>query len=147
MPSKKSGAKKFNGMGYGEVQRANSDHRSQLNKADQKWLKENGYKNVGWEYVISLFEKIKELLDPPSGFEEMSLEELFLEADRIGNKYLTSEEIQQFDQQLSQEVSEISALVDRQFPDTEIEIIDFSQKLEKIPRKIRDQKTYRTVKP
>ncbi|NJL41857.1 MAG: hypothetical protein HC899_38205 [Leptolyngbyaceae cyanobacterium SM1_4_3] len=73
----------------------------------------------------------------------MSLEELFLEADRIGNKYLDSEELSESQQQLAQEVAEIGELIDQQFPDTEIEIIDYSQKTQ---QKKRNQKNYRTTK-
>lgn len=145
MASKKSQKRDFNGMSYGEVQRANSENRSSLKKEDQKWLKDNGYKNVGWDNVITLYRKVEELLDK-FRFEDMSLEELFLEADRIGNKYLTPEEIKEFNQQLSQEVTEIGELVDKQFPDTEIEVIDFSQKIAKKPYNKRNQKTYRTIK-
>lgn len=130
MASKKSQKRNFNGMSYGEVQRANSENRSKLKKEDQKWLKDSGYKNVGWDNVITLYRKVEELLDK-FPFEDMSLEELFLEADRIGNKYLTPEEIEEFNQQLSQEVTEIGELVDKQFPDTEMEVIDFSQKTAK----------------
>ena len=57
--------------------------------------------------------------------EEDSLEELFLEADRIGNKYQTSEEIAAFQAALATEVNAIADLVDEQFPDTEIEFIDY----------------------
>ncbi len=145
MASKKSQKRDFNGMSYGEVQRANSENRSKLKKEDQKWLKDNGHKNVGWNNVITLYRKVEELLDK-SRFEDMSLEELFLEADRIGNKYLTSEEIKEFNQQLSKEVAELGELVDKQFPDTEIEVIDFSQKTAQKPQKKRNQKTYRTAK-
>jgi hypothetical protein len=145
MASKKSQKRDFNGMSYGEVQRTNSENRSNLKKEDQKWLKDNGYKNVGWDNVITLYRKVEELLGK-SRFEDMSLEELFLEADRIGNKYLTSDEIKEFNQLLSQEVTEIGDLVDKQFPDTEIEVIDFSQKIAKKPYKKPNQKTYRTTK-
>lgn len=145
MASKKSKNKDFNGMRYREVQRANSKNRSSLKKEDQKWLQDNDYKNVGWDNVITLYRKVEEILDK-FRFEDMSLEELFLEADRIGNKYLTPEEIKEFNQQLSQEVTEIGDLVDKQFPDTEIEVIDFSQKITKKPYKKHNQKTYRTTK-
>lgn len=132
-------------MSYGEVQRMNSKNRSKLMKEDQKWLKDNGYKNVGWENVINLYKKIEEFLDK-SRFVDMSLEELFLEADRIGNKYLTPNEIEDFNQQLSQEVNEIAEIIEQQFPDTEIEIIDYSQKTNKRTQKKSNQKTYRTTK-
>ncbi|MUG96650.1 hypothetical protein F7734_31650 [Scytonema sp. UIC 10036] len=76
----------------------------------------------------------------------MTLEELFLEADRIGNKYLTPNEIEEFNQQLSKEVAEIGDLIEQQFPDTEIEIIDYSNTITKKSRQQRNQKTYRTTK-
>lgn len=145
MASKKSQKRNFHGMSYTEVQRANSESRIKLEKDEQKWLKDNGYKNVGWDNVIKLYQKIEELLDK-SPFKDMSLEELFLEADRIGNKYLTSEETAEFNQQLSKEVSEIGELIDQQFPDTEIEAIDFSQQTVKKPQRKRNQKIYRTAK-
>lgn len=127
MPTKKSLKRTLNGLSYHTAQRTNSNNKKKLNPEDQKWLKDNGYRNVGWENVINLYQKIEELLDKYK-FEDLTLEELFLEADRIGNKYLTPEEIQEYNQQLAKEVSEISELIDQQFPDTEIEVIDFSQK-------------------
>jgi C-terminal processing protease CtpA/Prc len=144
MASKKSRAKDFNGMSYGEIQRLNSNNRRKLKKENQKWLKDNGYRNVGWANVINLYQKIEELLDK-SQYEDMSLEELFLEADRIGNKYLTPQEVEEFNQQLSKEVAEIGELIEQQFPDTEIEMIDYSKTTQK-PQKKRNQKTYRTAK-
>jgi hypothetical protein len=113
----------MNGMSYREVQGANTLNRSKLSKDDQKWLKENQYKNVGWDAVIRLYQKIEELLNP---LVDLTLEDLFLEADRIGSKYQSAEEIQEFNQQLAQVVNEVSETIDRQFPDTEIEVIDFS---------------------
>ena len=145
MANKKSQKRNFNGMSYAEVQRTNSQNRSKLEQEDQKWLKDNDYKNVGWDNVIALYRKIEELLDK-FRFEDMSLEELFLEADRIGNKYLALEEIKEFDQQLSKEVAEIGELVDKQFPDTETEFIDFSQKTGKKLLQKYNQKTRRTIK-
>jgi hypothetical protein len=127
MASKKNTARKFNGMSYREVQHANSVNRDKLKKEDRKWLKDNGYKNVGWASIISLFQKIEEILDK-SRLEDLTLEELFLEADRIGNKYLSDQEIKEFNQRLAEEVNEISEEIDKQFPDTEIEFIDFSKK-------------------
>lgn len=143
MANPKSRKRTFNGMSYNEVQRANSSSRSKLKPEEQKWLKDNGYKNLGWDRVIHLHQKIEELLDK-SRFENMSLEDLFLEADRIGNKYLTPDEIAAFDQQLSQEAAEIGALVDQQFPD-EPEAIDFGKTAQKSQKK-RNQKNYRTAK-
>ncbi|MBF2002508.1 MAG: hypothetical protein IGS38_17520 [Synechococcales cyanobacterium M58_A2018_015] len=145
MSNKRSSSRTFNGMSYREVQRANSTDRGQLSKDEQQWLKRNGYRNTGWDNIISLYQTIAELLEK-SRFADMSLEELFLEADRIGNKYLSASEIAEFNQQFAQEVAEIGELVDQQFPDTEIEIVDYSQRKppsQRTQRK-RSQKTYRT---
>lgn len=114
----------FNGMSYRDVQRANSNNRRKLHREDQKWLKAHQFKNAGWDNVVSLYEKINEFLAQYQ-LAGLSLEDLFLEADRIGNKYLTAEEIADFNQKLAQEVEQISEQIDQQFPDTEIEIIDF----------------------
>ncbi len=132
-------------MSYREVQRANSKNRSKIHKEDQKWLKDNGYKNVDWNNIINLYQKIEELLDKYR-IEDLALEELFLEADRIGNKYLTSQEIEEFNQRLSKEVNELAEEIDKQFPDTEIEIIDFSNNTNNKFQKKHKQKSYRTVK-
>ncbi len=126
MSSKKKQPIKFKGMSYRQVQRFNSNNKKHLEPEDKKWLKDNFYKNIGWQNVINLYQKIEEFLDKYK-FADFTLEELFLEADRIGNKYLTQEEIAQYNQQLSQIVSEISEEIDQQFPDTEIEIIDFGK--------------------
>jgi hypothetical protein len=56
----------------------------------------------------------------------MSLEDIFLEADRIGNKYQNSEEIHKLNQQLSQINQEISDEIDKHFPDDEIVFLNFS---------------------
>lgn len=127
MASRKHQSRTFSGMGYTEVQRSNSIRRSKLPKTHQIWLKENGYKNVGWDNIIRLYQKINELLAQPDADDEPTLEELFLEADRIGQKYQTREEIEAFNQQLAAEVSTISDLIDQQFPETEVEVIDYSQ--------------------
>ncbi|MDZ8184040.1 MAG: hypothetical protein RMX96_04155 [Nostoc sp. ChiSLP02] len=119
--------KVFQSMSYRDLQRANSKNRIQLRKEDQVWLKENFYKNLGWINVINLYEKIQDFFNK-YGVEELTLEELFLEADRIGNKYLTIQEIQDFNQSLSREVNDIAEEIDKQFPNTEIEFIDFSKK-------------------
>lgn len=141
MASKK---RNFQGMSYGEVQRTNSQNRIKLDKKNQKWLKSNGYKNIGWQNVINLYQKLGELLDD-SLFADMSLEELFLEADCIGNKYQTPQEKAEFNQQLSQEVAAISELIDQQFPDTEMEVIDYSKNSNKKATKKHNQKMYRTT--
>ncbi|WP_225895722.1 hypothetical protein [Dendronalium phyllosphericum] len=126
MTYKKTKKINFRGMSYCDVQRTNSNNRKKLHKEDLNWLKENFYKNIGWKNVINLYQKIEELLDKYQ-LEDLTLEELFLEADRIGNKYLTSQEIEEFNQRLSREVNDISEEIDKQFPDTEIEFIDFSK--------------------
>lgn len=145
MSKKKTKSKKFQGMNYRMVQKTNSRNRNKLKSQEQKWLKNNGYKNVGWKNVISLYQKIEELLDKYK-IEDLTLEELFLEADRIGNKYLTSQEIQNFNQKLSKEVNEIAEEIDKQFPETEIEIIDFSQSTKKKYRSKANRRLYTTVK-
>ncbi|BAU11308.1 hypothetical protein LEP3755_18010 [Leptolyngbya sp. NIES-3755] len=122
----------FQGMTYRDVQRSNSQNRAKLHKDEQQWLKKNSYKNVGWEAVIQLYEKVQSFL------KDSTLEDLFLEADRIGSKYQTPEEIAAFNQEFSEVVNEISEEIDRQFPDTEAESIDFSKNSKK--------KNYRAVK-
>jgi hypothetical protein len=133
MVAKQAQKRSLNGKSYREAQRTNSDRRKKLRRPDQKWLKENGFKNVGWDQVIALDHKIGEFLEQYR-LEDSSLEDLFLEADRIGNQYLTPEEVQNFNQQLAQEISEIEAEIDRQFPDTEMEVIDFRGQAGRKPR-------------
>ncbi|NEU81852.1 hypothetical protein G1O98_23045 [Nostoc sp. UIC10630] len=94
---------------------------------------------------MSLYHKIKDFLDKYQ-FDDFTLEELFLEADRIGNKYLTPQEIQETNYKLAKEVNEIAEEIDKQYPDTEIEIIDFSNKTKKTYRRQANQKSYRTIK-
>jgi len=141
MAKKKSSTRKFNELSYREVQNSNSSNRANLKREDQKWLKENSYKNVGWSNVISLYEQIKELLSKYK-LDDLTLEDLFLEADRIGSKYQTSQEKEEFNQRLSKEVEEVSIEIDQQFPDTEIEVIDFGSKT----KKGKNSKSYKTVK-
>jgi hypothetical protein len=127
MIAEKGKKRSFNGMSYHEAQRANSSRRNQLRKEDQGWLKKNNFKNIGWDNVINLYNKIEEFFEQYR-LEDLSLGDLFLEADRIGNKYLTREEIEISNQQLAKEINEIEEEIDRQFPDTEIEVTDFSRK-------------------
>jgi hypothetical protein len=137
MASKKSGKRLFCGMSYREVQRSNSSRRQKLPPQDQKQLKEDGYRNLGWENVIKLYQSIDALLNPP-GSDDLTLEDLFLKAERIGNKYQTQEEIAAFHQALSTEAETISEQIDQHFPDEEIEFIDYSQQSHSfIPRKTR----------
>ncbi|WP_375473277.1 hypothetical protein [uncultured Nostoc sp.] len=145
MTDKKGKKRNFKGMSYRDVQRINSKNRTKLHKEDQFLLKENHYKNIGWNNVINLYQKVEEILNRYH-IEDLTLEELFLEVDRIGNKYLTIQEIENFNQNLSREVNEISDEIDKQFPDTEIEFIDFSKQTSKRYQKKSNQKSYKTVK-
>lgn len=115
----------FNGMSYRDVQRRNSLDRAKLSREDQSWLKTHRYKNTGWNSVIALHEKIEAFLERDK-LAARSLEDLFLEVDRIGNKYQSQQEINEFHQKLTKELNELAELVDQQFPDTEAEVIDFS---------------------
>ena len=117
----------FDGMSYREVQRSNSMRRGRLSKTQQKWLKANHYKNVGWDNVISLYQKINDLIANDAEDGE-TLESLFLKAERIGNKYQTTEERENFQQQLSQVTEAVAETIDQQFPTAETEYIDFSQR-------------------
>ncbi len=124
---KQNNKKIFQGMDYRQVQKSNSKNRLKLKQEEQKWLKNNQYKNIGWNNVINLFNKIKDFLEAEK-IKGLTLEELFLEADRVGNKYLTSQEIREFEDKLAQQVNQIAVMIDEQFPDSEIEIIDFGSK-------------------
>ena len=130
---RKSKKRLFSGMGYREVQRANSNRRSKLTKTEQDLLKKQRYKNIGWDNVITLYQKLNEL-SLENGPIEDTLENLFLKADRIGKKYQTPEEIADFDRKLSAEVNEIADIVDRQFPEPEMEFIDYSRQPSKVKR-------------
>ncbi|WP_179198184.1 hypothetical protein [Nostoc sp. T09] len=126
MNNKKSPKTNFKGMTYRDIQITNSKNRAKLHKKEQAWLKENLYKNIGWSNVINLYLKIEDFINKHQ-IEELTLEELFLEADRIGNKYLTTQEIEEFNQKLAIEVNEIAEEIDKQFLETEVEFIDFSK--------------------
>ena len=118
--------KEFNGMGYRQVQRSNSDNKAKMQSERIQLLKNSGYKNIGWEKVTQLYLKIQEVSISPY-LENWSLDELFLEADRIGRKYQSADEIATFEQQFKMLSQEIDDEIDRHFPDTEVEIIDFSR--------------------
>ena len=126
MVSKKKKPRTFQKMGYRKLQRKNSRNRNLLTKEHQQWLKENHYKNVGWDRVISLYQKILEL-QREEQINDLDLEELFLEADRIGNKYFSGQEIQEQQQKISVELNEIAEILDTQFPAQQAEVIDYSQ--------------------
>jgi hypothetical protein len=118
--------KEFNGMGYRQVQRSNSDNKAKMQSEEVQLLKNSGYKNVGWEKVTQLYLKIQEMSISPY-LENWSLDELFLEADRIGRKYQSVDEIVTFEKQFTMLSQEIDDEIDRCFPDTEVEKIDFSR--------------------
>ncbi len=145
MANKNKKSRTFQRMSYRQVQHHNSKKREKLNKEDRQWLKNNNYKNIGWNNVINLYYKLDEILDKYR-IDDLSLEELFLEADRLGNKYQTSQERQAFDRALAKEVNEIAEEIDKQFPDDTLEIIDFSKNGKNKSRNRRDRKSYRTVK-
>ena len=115
----------YNGMKYRQLQSYNTQKRQSLTEEKKQWLKSNDYRNIGWEKIIKLYEKITEFLLKDS-LQDMSLEDIFLEADRIGNKYQNSEEIHKLNQQLSQINQEISDEIDKHFPDDEIVFLNFS---------------------
>jgi len=89
-------------------------------------LLKNSYKNLGWPNVISLFKKIKELKDKEN-IKKLSLEQLFIEADFVGNKYLSDQEVNSRNLRIAQELNDIAEIIDAQFPDTTREIIDYSK--------------------
>ncbi len=145
MTDQKGKKRNFRGMSYRAVQLANSKNRSKLHKKNQTWLKENFYKNIGWDNVVTLYQEIEEFRDNYQ-LEELTVEELFIEADRIGNRYLTNQEINEYNQRLSKEVNEVAEEIDKQFPETEMEFIDFSQNTNIKYKRKHNQKTYKTVK-
>jgi hypothetical protein len=124
----KSPTRTHQGLSYRSLQQQNSLDRRKLLPEQQKWLKQNGYRNVGWDAIIQLHEKIADLF-AQNELANSSLEELFLEADRIGNKYQTATEIEQFQQAMAEEANAIADVIDQQFPQTELEMIDFSQSI------------------
>ena len=128
MSDKQNKKRLFKSMSYREVQLANSQNRIELTKPDQKWLKTSGYRNTGWDNVIALYKKIEELSQEQEDLNDFSLGDLFLEADRIGDKYLNAEELVDNRQKLAQANNVINEQIDKSFPDTENEIIDFSKK-------------------
>jgi tRNA nucleotidyltransferase (CCA-adding enzyme) len=143
--TKKSKARNYQGLSYQALQKKNGQNRALLTKEQKAWLKDNNYRNVGWDKVIQLHEKIAVFLE----VEDSSLEELFLEADRIGNKYQSPEEIEAFQQAMAETAEEISELIDQQFPPVDqIEMIDFSDRNKPVRSKSsRNMKTYRTLVP
>lgn len=125
MVSQKRKRRSFSGMSYREVQRSNTNRKKKLPKADQTWLKTNGYSNAGWDNVIKLYQKINDFLVEPDA-DDPTLEELFLKADKIGKKYQTAEEVNAFEQAFQTEIDAISEQIDHQFPEQEVEVVDYS---------------------
>lgn len=119
----------FLGMSYREVQRWNSDNRKKLNRQQQKNLKEQGFRNIGWESVIELYLVLETLIKPdPEPESELGLEELFLEASRIGDKYQTDEDRANFQEKFNREIAEIDQLIEGHFPESPVlEFIDYSK--------------------
>ncbi len=131
----------YKGLRYKALQKDNRTKREKLSKTTCDLLKANGYRNVGWSNVIALFDKIESLRE----LDEWSLEELFLEVDRIGDKYQEPEEIRVFQAEMAAEAEQISELIDQIFPDHEPEIIDFSHShSSKRWKKSNSQKIYYT---
>ena len=117
----------FQGMSYREVQKWNSENRKKLSPQQRQKLKEEAYRNVGWQSVISLYLTLDALINPDPE-PDLSLEELFLEAARIGDKYQTDADRANFQQLYNPELAEIHALIEEQFPEPEIiEFIDYSK--------------------
>ena len=129
--NKKKGkqARRFEGMSYRETQTANSQKRDLLPKKERDWLKAHGYKNVGWKKVIELYQKLAEILKNDADDDTFGdkLESLFLDAERVGNKYQTKEEIVAFNQEMAAIAGEIADTIDKQFPEPEMEFVDYSQ--------------------
>jgi hypothetical protein len=137
--------KEFQGMGYRQLQRVNSTQKQQFSADELIILKNEGHKNVGWESVIRLQERIQELLTSfyRNGW---GLDQLFLEADRIGQKYQSSTEIAIYEEQLSLLSVEIDDEIDKYFPDTEVEIIIFGGKSDKFRNhRFRQQRPRRAI--
>jgi hypothetical protein len=140
---KKSSHRGFN---YREIQIENSRLRQQLTDENRSILKTEGYRNVGWIHVIALFDKICDMLEVQK-LAGLGLESLFLEADRIGNKYQSSAEVQAFQAAMAIESEAIAEIIDHTWPDEEPESIDFSnsQTPKKWQRSVH-RKTYQTMK-
>ncbi len=143
----------FQGQGYRALQAANTQARAQLTAAQRRDLKAKKLSNVGWDNVIALYHALQKLgvLQPSPAssevtpYDDFSLEDLFLEADRIGNKYQTAAEVTAFQETLAQKAQEIADEVDRQFPDTQTEILDFRDSATKPAARKTATRTSRSV--
>jgi hypothetical protein len=120
-------ARTVEGLGYRGMQQANAARRDRLSKTDRAALKQQGFRNVGWDNVICLSQRLDELLNKPELDQSdlPSLDSLFLEADRIGNVYQSAEEIAAFNQALAEASSAVDEAIEAHFPDNEVEIVHF----------------------
>jgi hypothetical protein len=137
--------KEFQGLGYRQLQRVNSTQKQQLQAEELITLKNEGHKNTGWESIICLQRRIQELLTSVyrAGWD---LDQLFLEADRIGQKYQSPTEIAVYEEKITLLSVEIDDVIDEQFPDTEVEIISFSGKSNELRNhRFRQQRSCRVV--
>ena len=67
--------------------------------------------------VILITSSSKHLMPQPTNRPtDLSLADLFTESDRIGDKYLTDEEIESRDRDLGQEIDAAAAVIDALFP-------------------------------
>lgn len=125
--------KRSDGLRYRDVQQANGLRRDRLTKADRRDLKDQGFRNVGWNNILRLRQRLDELLGPDRDEANPdlpdpdlpSLDALFLEADRLGNAYQSAEEIAAFNRALAEAANGVDEAIDAQFPDTEVEIVHF----------------------
>jgi hypothetical protein len=120
-------ARTVEGLGYRGMQQANAARRDRLSKADRAALRQQGFRNVSWDHVIRLSQRLDELLNKPELDQSdlPSLDSLFLEADRIGNVYQSAEEIAAFNQALAEASSAVDEAIEAHFPDNEVEIVHF----------------------
>jgi hypothetical protein len=145
MSKKKLNKITYVGFGYRELQKENGVLRQKLKADIRAWLKVNNYRNIGWINVIALFDKLNEIV--VDKLSDSSLEDLFSEVEQIGNKYQSSEEIQAFQTAMEIEAESMSEIIDRLFPDTEPESIDFGgSEIGKSGGHSSLRKTYRTIK-
>lgn len=117
---------KFQGMGYREVQASNSENWKKLDRQQQKALKEEGHRNIGWLFVTRLYLGIEDL-NQDLHTDDTTLEELFLNASWIGDKYQTNEDKLAFRKALDQAIEETQILIDEHFPGGDIQMIDYSK--------------------
>jgi hypothetical protein len=121
----KKNARIYKDCTYRSLQRTNSVERAKLSKFQQSTLASNGFQNIGWDHIIKLHEELIKI----NLAQNTTLEDLFLNADRIANKYQSAEEISEFNQKMSESAARISDLIDSQFPpEDKVEFIDFGTK-------------------